>query len=90
MIGAAFTGLILSYLISLAAHISFHRRISSEEIAALPLRSPLGICGSIVGFIMMAIVLIQTWFHPIVNLWSGLACLILLTFAFLLAKFHQR
>jgi len=90
MIGTAFTGLILSYLISLAAHISFRRRKSAEEIAALPLRSPLGICGSIIGFIMMSIVLVQTWFHPIVNLWSGVACLILLTFAFLLARSHQR
>jgi AAT family amino acid transporter len=90
MIGAAFTGLSLSYLISLAAHISFRRRKSAEEIAALPLRSPLGMCGSIIGFIMMTIVVVQTWFHPLVNLWSGLACLILLTFAFLLARFHQR
>ena len=82
MIGAAITGLILSYLISLAAHISFRRRKSVAEIASLPLRSPLGMWGSIVGFVMMAAVLLQTWLSPIINLYSGLVCIALLTIAF--------
>jgi L-asparagine transporter-like permease len=38
MLGAAFTGLILSWLVSLLSHISFRRRRSREELAALPLR----------------------------------------------------
>jgi amino acid transporter, AAT family len=91
LVGAAFTGMICSWLISAAAHINFRRRRSSEEIAALPMRSPLGIWGSILGFILVSIALMQTWLSPIVNLYSGLACLALLTVAFLFLKpRHQR
>jgi hypothetical protein len=45
MLGAAFTGMILSWLVSLLAHISFRRRHSRQELAALPLRSPVGSVG---------------------------------------------
>ena len=89
MIGAAFTGLILSSLVSLAAHINFRRRISPAEIAALPLRSPLGIWGSVVGFLIMAIVVVQTWFSPIMNLYSGIVCIALLTIAYFALKPHR-
>lgn len=89
LLGAAFTGMILSWLVSLAAHISFRRRHSPEEIAALPLRSPLGKWGSILGFVLVSAALLQTWLYPRVNLWSGLACLALLVVAFVLAKPHR-
>ena len=86
IVGAAFTGMILSWLISLAAHISFRRRHSQQELAALPLRSPLGTWGSILGFTMVTIATVQTWLSPRVNLWSGLACLVALTAAYVLLK----
>jgi L-asparagine transporter-like permease len=86
IVGAAFTGMILSWLVSLAAHISFRQRHSREELAALSLRSPLGKWGSIVGFAMVTIALIQTWLYPIVNLWSGLTCLAVLTLSYALLK----
>jgi L-asparagine transporter-like permease len=73
MLGAAFTGMILSWMVSLLAHINFRRRLSPSQFAALPLRSPLGIWGSVVGLIAVTVALVQTWFHPKVNLWSGLA-----------------
>ena len=41
IVGAAFTGMILSWLVSLAAHVNFRRRRTREDLAALPLRSPL-------------------------------------------------
>jgi len=82
MLGAAFTGMILSWLVSLLAHINFRRLRSAAEIAALPLRSPLGLWGSVIGFIAVSISLLQTWLHPLVNLWSGLALFALLTLAF--------
>jgi L-asparagine transporter-like permease len=85
LIGAAFTGMILSWLVSLAAHIRFRRRRSAQELAALPLRSPLGIWGSILGFVGVTIALIQTWLNPLVNLWSGLACFALLIIAYAIA-----
>jgi AAT family amino acid transporter len=89
MLGAAFTGMILSWLVSLAAHINFRRRRKPEELAALPLRSPLGIWGSVAGFIGVCVALLQTWLHPLVNLWSGLACIGVLTVAYLVLRNHS-
>jgi L-asparagine transporter-like permease len=86
MLGAAFTGMILSWLVSLAAHIRFRRMRSPAELAALPLRSPLGIWGSVIGLVTVTISLLQTWLHPLVNLWSGLACFLVLTIAFLILR----
>jgi len=86
LLGAAFSGMILSWLVSLAAHVSFRRRHSPAELAALPLRSPLGQWGSILGFTLVADALVQTWLYPLVNLWSGLTCLAVLTLAFFVLK----
>jgi L-asparagine transporter-like permease len=86
MLGAAFTGMILSWLVSLLAHINFRRKRSPADLAALPLRSPLGIWGSMLGSIAVSVSLLQTWLHPLVNLWSGLACLAVLTAAFLILR----
>ncbi len=86
MIGASLTGLLLSYLISLAAHVSFRRRRTPQELAALPLHSPLGIWGSILGFVGVAAALVQTWIYPLVNLWSGLGCVGVLTCAYLVLR----
>ncbi len=90
IVGAAFTGMILSWLVSLAAHISFRQRRSKEDLAALPLRSPLGQWGSILGLVMVTIALIQTWLYPLVNLWSGLACLGVLVLAYVTAKSQRK
>jgi L-asparagine transporter-like permease len=89
IIGAAFTGMILSWLVSLAAHISFRQRRTAADLAALPLRSPLGKWGSIVGFILVAIALIQTWLYPIMNLYSGLACFAVLVVSYTIAKINR-
>jgi L-asparagine transporter-like permease len=86
LVGAAFTGMICSWLVSLAAHVSFRRRHSLEMLAALPLRSPLGTWGSVLGFVLVSIATVQTWLFPRVNLWSGLACLALLIVAYALIK----
>jgi AAT family amino acid transporter len=90
LIGAGFTGMILAWLVSLAAHIRFRRRQSPQQLAALPLRSPLGNWGSPLGFALVTIATIQTWLSPIVNLWSGLTCLCLLVAAYLLLKSHHK
>lgn len=86
IVGAAFTGMILAWLVSLAAHISFRRRRPPAELAALPLRSPLGIWGSIFGLVLVSGALLQTWLYPIVNLWSGFACIGVLVVAYAVAK----
>jgi amino acid transporter, AAT family len=89
MIGAAFTGMILSWIVSLAAHIAFRRVRSGEDLAALPLRSPLGAWGSILGLLGVTVALIQTWLYPIVNLFSAAACIGVLVVTYLVAKSHR-
>ena len=78
---AAFFGMILSWIVSLAAHFAFRRRATSEQIRALPLRSPLGAWGSAVGFIVICAVILKGWWDSRVNLISGVLYLILLTAA---------
>ena len=90
IVGAAFTGMILSWLVSLAAHINFRRRHAPAEIAALPLRSPLGMWGSVIGFLAVAGALLQTWLYPLVNLWSGLSLIGALVVAFAIANSRRR
>jgi L-asparagine transporter-like permease len=83
---AVFFGLMLSWLVSLAAHISFRRRASVAEIAALPLRSPLTAWGSFIGFATIVVATLKTWWDSRVNLVSGVLYLVLLTIAYLLVK----
>jgi L-asparagine transporter-like permease len=83
---AAFFGMMLSWIVSLAAHIVFRRRVSPDQIQALPLRSPLGDWGSILGFIVICAVILKGWYDSRVNLISGVMYLILLTVAWWLIK----
>lgn len=77
----AFFGMILSWVVSLAAHFSFRRRASPEQLRALPLRSPLGAWGSGLGFGVICAVILKGWWDSRVNLISGLLYLLLLTAA---------
>ena len=90
MLGAAFTGMILSWLISLAAHIRFRSSLTRSELSALSLRSPLGRWGSIIGLLSVTVALLQTWLHPLMNFWSGMALLVLLSGAFLVLRRQRR
>src|SRR5207247_2135909 len=53
ILGAALVGLLLAWLVSLAAHVKFRQRLSVQQLAALPMRSPLGAWGSAVGFVLI-------------------------------------
>jgi len=86
IMGAAFSGLFSCWVISLAAHISFRRRLTREQIAALPLRSPLGMWGSILGFILASVFIIQTLRSSRINQLGGLVFFAGLTAAYLLLK----
>jgi amino acid transporter, AAT family len=91
IMGAAFSGLILSWAVSLAAHISFRRRLSPDQVAALPMRSPLGSWGSTLGFVLVSIAILHTLFASRINVIGGLVFFVLLTIAYLLLKRgHQR
>src|SRR5438093_10136471 len=78
--------LMLSWIISLAAHISFRRRLTSAQVAALPTRSPLGRGGSVIGLIAVLACLAKTWWDSRVNLISGLMMLIGLTALYFLLR----
>jgi amino acid transporter, AAT family len=86
IMGAAFSGLFLCWVISLAAHVSFRRALTPQQIAALPMRSPLGTWGSIIGFIVAAALVLHTLFSSRVNAVGGLAFFAVLTIAYLLLK----
>jgi L-asparagine transporter-like permease len=90
LVGAAFTGLMLSWIVSLAAHASFRSRCSPAELAALPMRSPLGRYGSIFGFLLVSAAIVQTWLYPLVNLFSGISCLVVVSVTFFLLKSRAR
>ena len=87
--GAAFSGLILSWVVSLAAHVSFRWRLTSEEVAALPMRSPLGLWGSVFGLVLVSVAVLHTLFASRVNAIGGLTFLAALTLAYFLLKRHR-
>jgi AAT family amino acid transporter len=89
IMGAAFSGLILSWVVSLAAHVSFRWRLTPQEVAALPMRSPLGIWGSMFGFVLISAAVLHTLFSTRVNELGGFVFLAALTIAYLLLK-HRR
>jgi amino acid transporter, AAT family len=83
---AAFFGMILSWVVSLAAHVSFRRRMSPEQLKALPLQSPLGGWGSAIGCTVVCAVILKGWWDSRVNFISGILYLLFLTLAWGLIK----
>ena len=86
IMGAAFSGLFLCWVISLAAHLSFRWQLTPREVDALPLRSPLGMWGSILGFILASVFIIQTLRSSRINQLGGLIFFVGLTIAYFLLK----
>jgi L-asparagine transporter-like permease len=82
----AFFGMMLSWIISLAAHITFRRRIGAAEVAAIPARSPLGKWGSMIGLVVVLSAIAKTWWDSRINLVAGLTFLIFLTLLYLLLR----
>lgn len=82
----AFFGMMLSWIISLAAHINFRRRMTETEASKIPARSPLGKWGSIIGLIVVVAAIGKTWFDSRINLVSGVTFLIGLTIAYVVIK----
>ena len=82
----AFTGMLLSWIVSLAAHIRFRGRLTAAQVAALPMRSPLGRWGSVVGLVVVLATIGKTWWDSRVNLASGLILVIGLTVLYFLLR----
>jgi AAT family amino acid transporter len=78
----AFFGMMLSWIITLAAHINFRRRLPAGASNDIPARSPLGKWGSIVGLAVVLASVGKTWFDSRVNLIAGVTFLIGLTIAY--------
>ncbi len=82
----ALFGLLLSWLISLAAHISFRRRLSATEVAALPVRAGGGVWSSAIGFILVLVAISETCYQSRLTLYAGITYLVLLNIAYLLVR----
>lgn len=86
----AFFGMMLSWIVSLAAHINFRRQLSAEQAASIPARSPLGQWGSILGLLVVLASVAKTWSDSRVNLASGITFLIGLTVAYVVIERSHR
>jgi AAT family amino acid transporter len=86
MLRAAFFGMITSWIVSLAAHVAFRARLTPDQAAALPMRSPLKGWGSVIGFIVVCAVVLKGWYDSRINLISGVGLLIALTVLYYLLR----
>jgi L-asparagine transporter-like permease len=86
ILGAALVGMLLAWLVSLAAHISFRKQISPSQLAGLPMRSPLGAWGSALGFLLIIVALLETGWASRLTLISGAVYIVVLTAAYFLLK----
>jgi AAT family amino acid transporter len=86
ILSGALFGLMLSWLVSLAAHVSFRRRMSLSQTTKLPMRSPLGAWGSVLGLTLVTAAILKTWWDSRVSLLSGLSTLLLLTVAYMFLR----
>ncbi len=86
ILSGALFGLMLSWLVSQAAHISCRRRMSSTQVNALPMRSPLGAWGSVLGLTLVTAAILKTWWDSRVSLISGVSTLLILTAAYIFLK----
>ena len=86
ILGAALFGAMLAWLVALAAHVVFRRRITAQQLAELPVRSPGGAWLSVAGFAAIVVSLLTTWGASPVTVVSGVVYLIILSIAYLLAR----
>jgi amino acid transporter, AAT family len=82
----AFFGMMLSWVVSLAAHINFRRRLNAVQVSQIPARSPLGKWGSIIGLAVVVASIGKTWWDSRINLVAGLTFLIALTLLYFLLR----
>jgi len=86
VLGAVLTGMLLSWLVGLAAHVKFRRQLSPDQLAALPMRSPLGAWGSVLGFVLIIVSILEIGWSSHLTLISGAAYIVVLSAAYWLMK----
>ena len=87
---AAFFGMITSWIVSLAAHVSFRQKATSGQLASLPFQSSLGMWGSVVGFTVVCAVVVKGWYDSRVNFVSAMTYLVLLNVAYFVIRAERR
>jgi L-asparagine transporter-like permease len=90
ILNAALFGLLLSWLVTLASHVRFRRTAVASTLAALPRRSPLGASGSIIGFVLIVLAILKTWWDSRLSFSSGVVYLVVLNAAYLALKGVRR
>ena len=92
IIGASLFGGMLAWWVALAAHVRFRSRLSKEDVARLPLRSPGGAAASSVGFVALALAIASTWWveQSRITIVSGGPYLLVLTVAYWIVRPRQR
>jgi L-asparagine transporter-like permease len=86
ILNAALVGMLLSWLVSLAAHVKFRQTLSPDGLAALPMRSPLGAWGSALGFALVIVAILLTGLKAHLTLVSGVVYMVVLSVAYWLMK----
>ncbi len=89
ILGAALVGMLLSWLVSLAAHVRFRRGLGAAQVESLPLRSPLGAAGSAVGFVLILAAIMETSWRSRLTLISCAVYMVGLTAAYFALKSHR-
>ncbi len=85
LVGAALFGVLISWLVSLAAHVAFRRRMSRAEVQGLPLRSPGGAALSLIGAAALIAVMVAAWWWQHIAVIAGVLYVVVLTAAYLAA-----
>jgi len=86
LLGAALFGAMLAWLVGLAAHVVFRRRLSPQQLVELPLRSPGGGWLSMAGFAAIVVSLLTTWGASPLTVMSGVVYLVILSVAYLMVR----
>lgn len=88
IIGASLVGGMLAWCIALASHVAMRRKLSREEIAALPMRAPGGPAMSVAAFAGIVVAVALTWWVPQtrITIVTAAPYILLLTAFYLLAK----
>jgi L-asparagine transporter-like permease len=64
IIGASLFGGMLAWCIALASHIAMRRRLSTQQVAELPMRAPGGAAASAVALVAIVLAVVSTWWVP--------------------------
>lgn len=89
ILGASLFGGLLAWCIALASHIAMRRRLSAQQVSALPMRAPGGATASAIALVAIVLVVISTWWVPqsrITIVSAGPYLMLLSAFYFLMKK----